>query len=76
MEQKDCFPVLAISCWEKLHAEEVKNKMGTEQQADGLGPPWVKGGGGIGKGMCNTQRMEPQETPVAVLNFPVPNLRV
>lgn len=47
--------------------------MGTEQQADGLGPPWVKVGGGIGKGMCNNQRMEPQETPVAILNFSVPN---
>lgn len=47
--------------------------MGTKQQADGLGPPWVKVGGGVGKGMCNTQRMEPQEAPVAILNFSVPN---
>lgn len=25
--------------------------MGTEQQADGVGPPWVKVEGGIGKGL-------------------------
>ena len=28
-----------------------EEQMGTEQPADGLGPPWVKVGGGVGKGV-------------------------
>lgn len=39
---------------------------GTEQQADGLGPPWVKVGGGAGKGLYNEQRVGPEGTTLAM----------
>ena len=49
MEQRDGFPRLAIPYGAKPHAEEAK----TEQQADGLGPPGVKVGGGVRRELCN-----------------------
>ena len=49
MEQRDGFPRLAIPYGAKSHAEEAK----TEQQADGLGPPWVKVGSGVRRELYN-----------------------
>lgn len=70
MEQRDGFPRLAIPYGAKPHAEEAK----TEQQADGLGLPWVKVGGGVRRELCNWQRTEPQGTPLADLQLSTPKL--
>lgn len=42
MEQRDSLPELVMSYWAKPHAEEMKNKRGQKQQADGFAPPWEK----------------------------------
>lgn len=46
MERRDCLSELVMSYWAKPHAEEMKNKWGQKQQADGLIPPWKKVGHG------------------------------
>ena len=70
MEQRDGFPRLAIPYGAKSQAEEAK----TEQQADGLGPPWVKVGSGVRRELYNWRRTEPQGTPLAVLQLSTPKL--
>lgn len=58
MEQRDGFPRLAIPYGAKPHAEEAK----TEQQADGLGPPWVKVGVELGGSYATDKGQNPKDT--------------